>query len=75
MSGINKTAVTYFKATVLKQSPIAARDDYIESSLVTTNLGAVTDFTTKFRAHLDGYKPLGADLIFTAINNNGPSCT
>ena len=53
-----------FKATALKQSPVADRGGYIESSLFTAHLGTAIDFTPKLRAHLDGYKPLGADLIF-----------
>ena len=53
-----------FKATSLKQSPIADRGGRIESSLFTAHLGTVADFTTKFRPHLDVHKPLGADLVF-----------
>ncbi|WP_041341155.1 hypothetical protein [Runella slithyformis] len=47
-----------------KQSPVADRGGHIESSLFTAHLGTAIDFVPKFRAHLDGYKPLGADLIF-----------
>ncbi|MCY7352022.1 MAG: hypothetical protein LH606_15390 [Cytophagaceae bacterium] len=53
-----------FKATALKNSPVADRGGHIESSLFTAHLGTATDFTTKFRPHLDAYKPLGADLVF-----------
>ncbi len=53
-----------FQATDLKLSPVADRGGYIESSLFTAHLGTAIDFVPKFRAHLDGYKPLGADLIF-----------
>ena len=53
-----------FKATALKQSPVAHRGGHIESSLFTAHLGTAIDFAPKFRAHLDGYKSLGADLIF-----------
>jgi hypothetical protein len=53
-----------FEASSLKKSPVADRGGHIESSLFTAHLGIATDFTTKFRAHLDGYKLLGADLIF-----------
>jgi len=53
-----------FKATDLKQSPVADRGGYIKSSLFTAHLGTATDFAAKFRVHLDAYKPLGADLIF-----------
>lgn len=53
-----------FEATALRQSPVADRGGHIESSLFTAHLGTATDFAAKFRAHLDGYKPLGADLIF-----------
>ena len=53
-----------FKATALKKSPVEDRGGHIESSLFTAHLGNATDFTAKFRPHLDGYKPLGADLVF-----------
>ena len=53
-----------FNPTALKQSPVADRGGHIESSLFTAHLGMAIDFTPKFRAHLDAYKPLGADLIF-----------
>ena len=53
-----------FKATALKQSPVADRGGRIESSLFTAHLGTAADFTTKFGVHLDGYKSLGADLVF-----------
>lgn len=53
-----------FKATALKQSPVADRGGYIESSLFTAHLGTATDFAPKFGAHLEAYKPLAADLIF-----------
>lgn len=53
-----------FKATALKQSPVADRGGHIESSLFTAHLGTAIEFTPKFRAHLNGYKCLGTDLIF-----------
>lgn len=53
-----------FEATSLEQSPVADRGGRIKASLFTAHLGTVADFTTKFRPHLDGYKPLGADLVF-----------
>ena len=53
-----------FKATALQQSPVVDRGGHIESSLFTAHLGNAIDFTAKFRTHLEGYKPLGADLIF-----------
>lgn len=53
-----------FNATALKMSPVEDRGGHIESSLFTAHLGNAIDFTAKFRAHLDSYKPLGADLIF-----------
>ncbi len=53
-----------FEASSLKQSPIADRSGHIESSLFTAHLGKAIDFAPKFKAHLDAYKPLGADLIF-----------
>lgn len=53
-----------FKATALKKSPVIDRGGHIESCLFTAHLGNATDFTTKFRPHLDPYKPLGSDLVF-----------
>lgn len=53
-----------FEATSLKQSPVADRGGRIKTSLFTAHLGTVADFMTKFRPHLDEYKPLGADLVF-----------
>lgn len=53
-----------FEASSLKQSPIAGRGGHIESSLFTAHLGTAIDFAPKLKAHLDAYKPLGADLIF-----------
>jgi hypothetical protein len=53
-----------FKATTLKQSPVADRGGRIESSMFTAHLGTALDFTAKFRVQLDVYKPLGADLVF-----------
>jgi hypothetical protein len=53
-----------FKATALKVSPVADRGGRIESSLFTAHLGTASDFTAKFRPHVDGYKPLGPDLVF-----------
>ena len=53
-----------FKATSLQQSPVADRGGRIKASLFTAHLGAVADFKTKFRPHLDVYQPLGADLVF-----------
>lgn len=53
-----------FKADELKSSPVADRGGRIESSLFTAHLGNATDFATKFCPHLDGYKCLGADLVF-----------
>lgn len=53
-----------FKATALKKSPVADRGGHIESSLFSAHLGTAIDFTAKVKVHLDGYKPLGADLIF-----------
>jgi hypothetical protein len=53
-----------FKATALKQSPVADRGGRIESSLFTAHLGTAADFTAKFRPHLEVHKPLGADLVF-----------
>lgn len=53
-----------FKETALQQSPVADRGGHIESSLFTAHLGNATNFTTKFRPHLEAYKPLGADLVF-----------
>jgi len=53
-----------FKATALKQSPVADRGGSIESSLFTAHLGTAPDFSAKFQIHLDSYKLLGADLVF-----------
>lgn len=53
-----------FNPTALKQSPVADRGGRIESSLFTAHLGTATDFTSKFRPHLEGYKWPGADLVF-----------
>jgi hypothetical protein len=50
-----------FKATALKQSPVADRGGHIASSIYTAHLGTAMDFTTKFRVQLDVYKPLGTD--------------
>lgn len=53
-----------FKASALKQSPVADRGGRIDTSLFTAHLGTVADFTAKFRPHLDVYKSLDADLVF-----------
>ena len=53
-----------FEVTSLEQSPVADRGGRIKVSLFTAHLGTGTDFTTKFRPHLDGYKPLGAEVVF-----------
>lgn len=53
-----------FKDSALKQSPVANRGGHIETSLFTTHLGTVADFTAKFGPHLDIHKPLGANLVF-----------
>lgn len=53
-----------FGASSVKESPVLDRGGRIASSLFVTHLGTATDFSPKFRAHLDTYKCLETDLIF-----------
>ena len=53
-----------FEAAALNKSPAVDRGGHIESSLFTAHLGTAIDFSAKVKVHLDGYKILGADLIF-----------
>ena len=57
-----------FKATALKQSPVAHRGGPIESSLFTAHLGNAAEFTAKCRPHLD---PLGTDLVLSVTGRSG----
>lgn len=53
-----------FGASSLRESPVLDRGGRIESSLFVAHLGSAADFRVKFKAHADGYKSLGRNLIF-----------
>ena len=53
-----------FAASSLGTSVVEERGGHIETSLFTAHLGTAAQFSPKFKAHLNEYKGLGADLIF-----------
>ena len=52
------------RADALQNSPVEERGGHIEASLFVAHLGTATEFSPKFKAHLNAQQGLGADLVF-----------